>query len=180
MKQRAAEVFTTVLSGPGEGVKVRPAPTPLDDSTDAEPSPPEYSTFGANPFKRGARNTLESYVPYAVEKPCRCGHFCLKQLKKSEYYIENITSINRLTCSLLKAISTTTMLQKFWELCVLKFIKTDIIQNSNKKMLFAKILKRQLLEQTQTGISHTIALLVMEKIKLKSVDLHGPKLITFR
>ena len=135
-------------------VKVRPDPTPLDDSTDAEPSPPEYSTFGANPFKRGARNTLEKYVPYAVDRNCRCGKFCLKQLKQSEYYIENISSINRLNFFLLKPNSTTTMLPTYWELYVLRFIRMGIIQKRNKKMLFEKASRVQLSKQSEYYIEN--------------------------
>jgi len=63
----------------------KPAPVPLSDPEDIGSPPPEddgvMSSFSLNPFKRGARNTLEKRIPYAVEKSCKCGKFCLRQLK---------------------------------------------------------------------------------------------------
>lgn len=70
----------------------KPAPVPLSDPDpeDIASPPPEddgvMDSFCLNPFKRGARNTLEKSIPYAVEKPCKCGNFCLRQLKTDGKY----------------------------------------------------------------------------------------------
>jgi hypothetical protein len=73
----------------------KPAPVHLPDPDIEIPSPtPEDDrvtrSFTLNPFKRGARNTLEKSIQYSVDKNCKCGKFCLRQLKREgEYNKEN-------------------------------------------------------------------------------------------